>query len=284
VFLTGIAAAASLVQNAARADKASCTRAYVGGQELHQAQKLTEARERLIECAQRTCPTFMQTECTRWLAEVEAALPTVVLDVHDASGRALTATQIWVDDRPAPLPGASAFPIDPGEHVFRAQLSDGREVTTRALVREGEKSRAVVLELPGAAPPNSTATAPPSATTSPPPARSTGLPLGAWVLGGVGVVALASYAFFGISGLTKQLDLHATCSPRCSPDDLSSLRRTYLAADISLGVAALAGVGFAWIVLARPSGDGGNARRDARGLRLDFALDPRGRVLARGTF
>jgi hypothetical protein len=59
------------------------------------------------------------------------------------------------------------------------------------------------------------------------------------VLGGVGVLGLASFAFFGLSGSSKQSDLDSrNCKPNCPQDDVDTIKRNYLIADISLGVGA----------------------------------------------
>src|SRR5262245_9137461 len=65
---------------AADDDTRKCSDAYVRGQEARIEEKLRVARDQLLTCAQRTCPSFMQAECAKWLTEVEAALPTIVID------------------------------------------------------------------------------------------------------------------------------------------------------------------------------------------------------------
>lgn len=257
-----------LSAQAARADGKECARAYIQGQELRQATKLERARERLLVCAQRSCPGFMQAECTRWLADVERALPTIVIDARDASGAAVEVKALWIDGERRDAPGASAMPIDPGEHTFRIEAADGASAAARAIVREGDKSRAIVITASGnsPSPPAGVALARDASPRDGAPlaaragddaegsASSRGLPAGAYVLGGLAALGLASYGYFGITGLTKQLDLKSSCSPHCSEDDLSTLRRDYLAADISLGVALVAGAAFAWIALS-PRGE-----------------------------
>jgi hypothetical protein len=61
-----------------------------------------------------------------------------------------------------------------------------------------------------------------------------------WALGGVAVVGLAGFVGFGISGRSQQSDLD-DCKPNCSQGDVDDMKRTYLFADIALGVAAIAG-------------------------------------------
>src|SRR5262249_36854562 len=63
------------------------------------------------------------------------------------------------------------------------------------------------------------------------------LPAASYVLGGVAVLALASFAGFAAAGEAAQ-----SCAPGCSSGQVASLRRDYLVADASL-VAALAAAG-----------------------------------------
>src|SRR5271156_3625369 len=64
----------------ARADeKAACIAASEDAQQLKLDGKLTLARARLLGCARAECPAIVRQDCAQWIAEVDAALPTVVL-------------------------------------------------------------------------------------------------------------------------------------------------------------------------------------------------------------
>jgi hypothetical protein len=80
----------------------------------------------------------------------------------------------------------------------------------------------------------------------PAPAESKKTPVVVWVLGGVAVVGLAGFVGFGISGRSQQSDLD-DCKPNCSQGDVDDMKRTYLFADIALGVAAVAGGAAAYL-------------------------------------
>src|SRR5438128_1508705 len=60
-------------------DRRTCANAYEKAQELRQASKLRRTREALLTCARSTCGDFVQTECKRWLDEVDSEMPSIVV-------------------------------------------------------------------------------------------------------------------------------------------------------------------------------------------------------------
>jgi hypothetical protein len=74
-----------------------------------------------------------------------------------------------------------------------------------------------------------------------------------WVLAGVGVVALGSFGYFGISGHARASDLKDGCgqTKTCDPADVDSARSKYLVADVSLGigVVALGAAAAVWLLM-----------------------------------
>src|SRR4051794_16663268 len=68
--LTTLAASARAVSVEA------CSDAYTKGQEERLAGRLLSAREQFRLCRDPTCPSAVVPDCTRWIAEVEADLPT----------------------------------------------------------------------------------------------------------------------------------------------------------------------------------------------------------------
>jgi hypothetical protein len=57
-----------------------------------------------------------------------------------------------------------------------------------------------------------------------------------WIFGGVGVLALGSFGYFGLSGKSLDNELERECAPRCSSDRVDHVRTQYIVADVSLGV------------------------------------------------
>jgi hypothetical protein len=122
----------------------------------------------------------------------------------------------------------------------------------KVLLAAGEKSRLIELrvEAPKAEPEKSSTGSTTHAATD-----SRGIPTGAWLLGGVGVVALGSFGYFGLSA-KSELDKLDSCSPSCARSQSDTGRRDALFADVSLGigVVALAGA-VTWAVLSSGSKD-----------------------------
>src|SRR5580698_9599765 len=95
--------AASLVGGAASArddEKQACARASEDAQQLRSEGRPKEARDRLLVCARDTCPGIVRKDCTLWLAEVTAALPSVVVAAKDAQGQDVVSVKVTLDGEP----------------------------------------------------------------------------------------------------------------------------------------------------------------------------------------
>lgn len=217
--------------------KAECFDAHERAQLAQKERKLLAARQDYALCSHAACPKLVKTECEAELPKVVAALSSVVVRVTEA-GRAASAAKVTVDGKRVEA-GVSVAELEPGEHVFRAELPDGRSAEKRVALREGERDSSVVLDI-GAAP--AAPDAPPAAPAPAPEPESQTSPA-VWVLGGVALVGLGGFVAFGLSGKSQESDLDS-CKPDCQRDDVDAMRRSYLFADISLGVALVAtGVG-----------------------------------------
>jgi hypothetical protein len=223
----------ALARAAETPDKAVCVDAYEAGQPARAAGRLLEARERFLACAADPCPPAMREECTRWVAEVETEIPTVVVVAREG-GREIAGARILVDDRELPpRPTGTAISVDPGERRFRVERAPGDAIERTEIFHVGEKLRVVVVDFP-----------PPVAITHRP--RWPG-----YALLGVGAAGALSFGYFGISGLVRYKHLESTCAPACDVADRDDVRTRFLVADISLGVSALALGGAAWWLLGR---------------------------------
>ncbi len=222
--------------------KVRCATAYEQAQRTRKDGALLASREHLLVCAEEACPAILRSECVKWLGEVELATPSVIVVAEDATGAEIVDVTVTIDGaRVLERLDGRALPLDPGVHVFRVERASGEVIEQKVLVREGEKRRPVSVRF-GA-----------SATPAAPIDRPTpSVPTGTWVLGAVGVVGLGAFAAFQISGRSQKSDLDA-CAPRCHPDEVDSVRRTFVYGDVALGVgvAALAGAAIVWI--AQPS-------------------------------
>jgi hypothetical protein len=265
VLLFAILASAGSARAQPSSDKARCTDAYVQGQHLMRSTHLLDAQAALLLCARDPCPTALRPECAQWLAQVQRALPSVVVAAKSASGDDVRDGRVLLDGQPfiASLDG-TAKDIDPGDHVFRFEGTGQPAVEQRVLVREGEKARTVTFHL--AAPPASNAVNVPPGPVPPTPIPPAPVPLApvplapvppeappapnrwpVYVLGAVGLVASASFAYFGVSGLS----LYNQCHGHCSSSQVNAGNVDWTAADVSLGV-ALVSLGLGTYLYLRP--------------------------------
>lgn len=214
--------------------KPECFDAHERAQVALKGEKLRAAKQSYAICANAVCPKLVRTECEAALARLVATTPSVVIVTLDG-GKPSSRLEVSIDSAP-PEASSGALELDPGEHVFRAKASDGRSVEKRVTLSAGQREVEVRLEIPAP-----TASAP--VEPGPAPAPQGRLSPVVWVLGGVAVVGLGGFVGFGLSGKSQEGDLDS-CKPSCRPSDVDSMRRSYLFADVSLGVAVVAaGVG-----------------------------------------
>jgi hypothetical protein len=225
---------ASLCALPARADDTTdaCLAASNVGQDQRGDGKLTAARASFAKCAAVACPKLLRKQCSDWLTELDAAIPTVVFKAREGDGSDVadaTVTEGGVEIAHAST--GKAVPIDPGKHVFRF-TSGARSTDVTVVVAEGEKLRQIVGTFPVTAPKTKDAPTPVE-TIRPTPAL-------AYIGIAVFVAGAGSFAYFAATGK----GIARSCDPRCSPDEVSDVRRRYLFADISAGV-GLIGLGIA---------------------------------------
>ena len=219
------AAAPSPARAASPSAGDTCVMAYEQAQQNQRARRLLQARADLQLC-QRVCPSMLGQDCDRWLGEVSGGIPTVILYAVDDQGRSLSAVRVQLDGAPLAesLDGAQVE-VDPGEHTFTFEGSEGRRTETRVSVRPGERAQTISVRLETA-----------------PPARIGSPPIASWVLGGVAVGALAVGGVLSIKGHLDRGDLEDTCAPRCNDDDVDTIRTEWAVAGVAAGVGAAAGI------------------------------------------
>jgi len=251
---------------AARAQRSDCLHAHANSQQLRLQGALLAAREQLLRCAQSECPKLVSNECTTWLAEVDAALSTVVFAVTDARGEDVVDVRVWSDgELLSERADGRAQTLDPGMHTFRFEAS-GFAVRVLALpIRQSERNRIVRVRLERVAPSMSAAAlpagaAPTDAGATPSPRRAdaaepASIPVASYVLAGVAVAGFGTFAGFALYGADQYDDAKQLCAPACSPDQVAAGRRAYVIADVGLGI-GIASAAAAWIVyLVAPGGD-----------------------------
>lgn len=176
---------------AAPPTKEACVAANEAAQDLRQAGKLREARDKLLLCVSDACPGPVREDCAQRLNDVNAAMPTIVFEVKDTNGNDVGAARVTMDGQPlVDRVTGGALPIDPGQHRFA--FDDGGRLAhaeETVVVREGDHDRhvRVVLAATGVTPATAQATGEGSTQ------RTIGL-----AVGGAGVVGLVVGSVFGL--------------------------------------------------------------------------------------
>lgn len=130
------------VADAAPPTKEECVDAHGRGQDLREKGQLARARATFLVCANPVCPSLVQSDCAHYGDDLDRLVPTVTFSARDGAGNDLPNTQVFVDDTQVAsrLDEGKAFDIDPGKHVVRF-VHDGKEVTLKVVVSQGEKAR-----------------------------------------------------------------------------------------------------------------------------------------------
>jgi hypothetical protein len=240
---TALVVAALLASaHVARADEtADCSAAYQNAQRQKMAGRFREARAELLVCAKPSCPKFIATDCTGWLAEVEQQLPAIVFAALDENGRDIPKAEVRVDgelvvDATDGLP----HPFDPGEHAIELR-SGTRAMTERLLLRTGERSRRVELRF-----------ARTSAATRELVRRP--IPASAFAFGGLALAFVATSSVLWAAGTSDANAYDTRClSGPCTSAERDRVMRELVAGDVSLGLAIASASIATILVLTRKS-------------------------------
>lgn len=252
-------------------DKRTCAASYESAQLFRHQQKLRKAREQLAICAHNTCPSVVALDCTGWLKEVDAAIPTLLFRVRDERGRAVSDFRVLVDGELLARDADAPLPFDPGPHLVRIEAEALAPLEQNIVVKAGERGRLVESMLLAtrrdsldAEPPADRAREPfkgearaaerssmerIAAPETPPIETSSARETGMYIASGVGLLALAGGAYLGLKGTSEVDDMRATCAPVCTKDDVDAARTKIVAANVSFGVGigALAIAGMLWL-------------------------------------
>lgn len=228
-FLAGLAVAASVLVSPrpSRAEGATsvaqCYDAHETGQLQRKRGELRKARASFAACGQTSCPSIVQHDCVAWAAELVTQQPSIVIAVVRNDGTDVLGASVSIDGAPVTVDGRT-LDVDPGVHRMRVEVPGEPPLEQRFAVREGERSRRVAVVVASKEQRHSRL-APPMIS---------------YVLGGVSVLALASFGTFAWAGKSRENELARTCVDRCSDDDVAGVRTSFVIADLSLGVAAIA--------------------------------------------
>lgn len=240
---------ATLATSARADEKDACATAAESAQLLQRQGSLLRAREQALVCARLVCPPIVKQDCDALYASLELTIPSVVIAVHDEAGKDLPFASVTIDGAEVPVTSGQAVRLDPGTHLLHARADKYGAVDQRIVLREGERARPVVITLASTdKPPAPPVPAAPRPVEAAPPARSTH-PL-VWVFGTLSLVSAAGFAIFEVQAINDSKHFKRTCAPRCSDDDVDTVRTESTLGAIS-GIAALAFAGGAvgvWLV------------------------------------
>jgi hypothetical protein len=232
----------------ARADPAAdaCMTAAESAQELRRQGKLLESRPGFDQCSRPSCPTFVRSDCVKWLDQVQQELPSLVFRAVDAEQHDVVDVHVEVDGTPVTerLDGKPVL-VDPGTHGVRF-VRGTASVEQSVLVRQGEHDRLVTVALGGPVAPEVEG-------------RRGGLPALSWVLGGIGLAATATGVSLWAVGLHERSDLASSCGAQhaCQQSQVDSSHTKLVVGDIACG-AGLVAIGAAvWIAIRGASSEVG---------------------------
>jgi hypothetical protein len=244
-----LAASEALAESESPPQQVDCVQAFENGQRLRKDGKLKAATEALISCSQPTCPAFIAKECTGLYTEAQTSLPSVALGANDEQGQPLTDVAVYLDGEllTKRLDGR-AVNVDPGLHEFRFEYEKKPPVLIKSLVAEGEKNKSVNATFQDPNPGKKEQLKATAVTTTPiqsPEAKAASLPVVPFVVGGVGIVALAGGIILRLVADNDYDQLNGTCRPNCSDSQVSSVDRKYTISTISMAAGGVAIAGAA---------------------------------------
>ena len=97
-FLGAAAVVLTLATTAGAADKKVCDDAFEQAQVFRKAHQLLSARDQLRTCVRPGCR--WAPDCTKWLGEVEAIIPSLVFEAKDAAGNDVSSVRVTMDGQP----------------------------------------------------------------------------------------------------------------------------------------------------------------------------------------
>jgi hypothetical protein len=249
---------------AAEPTKAQCIAANETAQDLRGSGKLIEARTQLAVCVAESCPGAVRQDCAQRLADLDKALPTLVLVSKDSAGNDLVGVRATIDGKAVDGLNGTAIPLDPGEHHIVLQAAGLPDTAKTLVLHEGEKARREVVTFAATPPASASAVAdtgtPPQAP-APEPAdaasagdtqRKVGI-----VVGGVGAVGVILGGIFGLVAKgTYDHAINSECTGTvCNAGGVADVHSAYGQATVSnvgfIAGAVILGAG-AYVFLSAP--------------------------------
>lgn len=226
---------------------ARCVYYHLEAQRQRRAKKLIEAKSAMRECAMSECPTMVQQDCLQWIQSIDEQTPSIVFSI-EANGQPVTGANITVDDQDLGGSSANAIPLNPGPHTYVVSDPPYAPQSGTLNVLEGQRYRVFNVRFEEQSPATPKPVRPVVRTQTVRP-----VPIGTWVLLGVGVVGAGAFTGLGLMGKSEENHLRDFCSPNCTDQDTRRMKSLYLGADIAAGVGAAALISAGVVFLTRPS-------------------------------
>jgi hypothetical protein len=212
-----------------------CVSASTAAQQEQKNGSYLAAKRQLEVCASPQCPSVVQSDCTKWLAEVLATMPSLVVvarldGVDQRQARVLLDGHLWqgeLSGRPEDL--------EPGQHELTVTVGTQTRFQ-KLLVNVGEKNRLVVFEFA-------------TAVTEPAPSMGRRFPVVPVVLSTVALAGVTTFTVLGLSGrigLDALLKQECAATKSCAPSAVAEVQRRFLIADVALGAGVVAAAFATW--------------------------------------
>lgn len=206
----------------------ACSAAAVDGQKLRRDGHLLRARDAFEACARESCRADIAHDCQTWLAQVDAATPSLLVTVRDEHGRAVGDAAVTIDGEAiSPERLGRSFALDPGEHVVTVARAGSQGAKRDVVLHEGERIVEVALTL-----------APAQAFSAREPKRERVLTPATLVTGSVAAAALVTFGVLATIGYSDWN--RSDCSVSCDHADATRVHAELTAADIALAVGVFA--------------------------------------------
>jgi hypothetical protein len=242
---------------------ASCESSYEKAQTDRLAGHYISASAAALACSQIQCNQAIVRECLRLYESLEQDTPTLVFSARKGEGGELVDVKVEMDGKQvADKITGRAMAVDPGPHQFAFIDPVRGRIETTETARVGDHARVIEAVFPDPNAKNAPPGEPGAADQGAKAQGSKGIPPMTYVLGGVAVVGLASFAFFRISGVGDYNHYNSTCSPECNPNDIDKVRTKFTLSYVSLGIGAAAAVGAGVVYVISKSGN--EPRTEAR--------------------
>lgn len=246
--LFGLATLAALsgvcVAPPALAGKKECAAAYVEAQKLKAASSFRKAREQLILCAKDECLAAVKKDCVAWLDEVNASIPSIVIEAKGPDGKETFDVKVSIDGEVvAEKLDVKAIEVDPGTHKLTLEYAGEPPVEQELILRQGQKNKTVEVSFAKKVEKPAAPIAEPEGEPEPEqkPSGAGKPPTLSYVLGGVGLLALGGATYFWLGASSEESDLDSSgCEPNCDQGDVDSIKQKRLIGDIALGVGVVA--------------------------------------------